>query len=90
MLSTQRASPRTAHHHRLDRAAKVLLRLVTDQRGWEAEQAAGLLRAQLGDDRLIRLLRVRVLEAMQDRPTPVDHRALSTLDHALLEAPAHD
>lgn len=90
MLSIHHASPRSAHRRRLDRAARTLLRLVTEQRGWEAEQAAARLRAELGDDRLLRLLRVRVVDAMQDRPTPVDRRALSTLDSALLVVPAHD
>ena len=36
------------------------------------------------------IVRARVLTAMQDRVTPVDRRALVTLDRALLEVPAHD
>jgi hypothetical protein len=31
-----------------------------------------------------------VVDAMQDRATPVDHWALVTLDRALLEVPVHD
>lgn len=90
MLLTERTSSRTANRPRLDRAAVALLRLVADERGWTPERAAGRLRTAVDDERLIRLLRARVLEAMQDRPIPVDHRALRTLDRALLEAPAHD
>lgn len=90
MLLTERASSRTVDRHGLDRAARTLLRLVADERGWKADQAARRLRTELGDDRLLRLLRARVLEAMAERPIPVDQRALTTLDHALLTGAARD
>ena len=90
MLLTQRIPTRTEHRRQVVRAAVVLARLVTDRRGWEADRAAGQLRHQLGDDRLIRLLRARVLDAMGDRPLPADRRALRTLDRALLEGSSRD
>jgi hypothetical protein len=63
----------------------VLLRGVTDRRGWDPDRAADDLRAGLGDDRLLRLVRARVTRAMLERPTPTDVRALDTLDRALGE-----
>ena len=90
MLATERTPVRTLHRHQIVRATMTLARLVTDPRGWEAGRAARLLRLELDDDRLLRELRARVLTAMQDRVTPVDRRALVTLDRALLEVPAHD
>jgi hypothetical protein len=90
MLATERTSPRTLHRHQAVRATMTLARLVRDPRGWEPGRAARQLRLELDDDRLLRVLRVHVVDAMQDRATPVDHRALVTLDRALLEVPVHD
>lgn len=86
MLLSERRTHRTATHSRLDHAAVVLLRLVTDAPDWDAERAARELRARFGDDRVLHLLRARVSHAMLDRPTPTDVRALATLDRALLPA----
>ena len=90
MLAIERTTPRTLHRHQLVRATMTLARLVRDPRGWEPGRAARQLRLELDNDRLLRLLRFRVVDAMQERATPVDHRALVTLDRALLEVSAHD
>lgn len=86
MLPSERRTHRTAVHSRLDHAVLVLLRLVTDPQGWDAERAARDLRSRLGDDRMLPLLRARVAHAMIERQTPTDDRALATLDHALTPA----
>lgn len=85
MLLVERRAPRTAQRGRLDHATITLLRLVSDEGGWDLESAGADLRSQLGDERLLHLLRARVAHAMLARPTHTDERALATLDRALRE-----
>jgi hypothetical protein len=60
-----------------------LLRVVR-VRNWGPEEAALHLRARLDDDRmLLHLLRARVAQAMLERPTHTDERAVATLECAL-------
>ena len=86
MLHTERRPTRTAMRCRLDLAARTLMHLVADRRGWSRESAALELRARLDDDQVLHLLRARVALAMLERPTPTDRRALATLEYALRPA----
>lgn len=83
MQSTRRRSVRTAPPSRIDQAAALLSRLVTDPRRWDPDAAAADLNRQLADEWLLRQLRCRVVQAMLRLPLPADTRALATLDLAL-------
>jgi hypothetical protein len=68
---------------RVDQAAALLSRLVSDSRGWDADTAARDLGVRLTDERLLRQLRARVVRAMLRLPLPSDARALATVDLTL-------
>ncbi len=89
MIPAPRRLSRAPRRHRLDQAARALLRVVMVH-GWRPDKAALELRARLDDDRLLlHLLHARVAEAMLDRPTLTDQRAFATLEHALAGPRAH-
>jgi hypothetical protein len=83
MQPTRRRTVRTTPPSRVDQAAALLSRLVSDSRGWDADTAARDLSARLADEWLLRQLRARVVQAMLRLPLPSDARALATLDLAL-------
>lgn len=83
MQSTRRRSVRTVRPTRIDQAAALLSRHVTDPRRWDPDAAAADLNRRLADEWLLRQLRGRVARAMLRLPLPADTRALATLDLAL-------
>jgi len=66
----------------VDAALLTLIRLVLDD-GWSAQRAGLELREKVNDDSVLRRVRIRVHNALAERPTFVAQRAAQTLDASL-------
>lgn len=73
---------RTRRWDETDAALLALIRLALDD-SWSAEAAAGEMAMRVPDQSVLRRVRVRVENAVAERPTPVALRALRTLDALL-------
>ena len=68
--------------HEVDAALLALIRLVLDD-SWSAQRAAAELRVKVPADTVLRRVRTRVLNALDEHPTPVAQRAAHTLEALL-------